>query len=53
MTWDTNNFATLSRTFEGGSATFGADSKGRIIDFGNVKNRYISINRKCSISWWS
>ena len=37
MTWDINNFATLSRTFEGGFVTFGDDSKGRIISFDNVK----------------
>ena len=30
MTWDINNFTTLSRYMEGGSVTFGDDSKGTI-----------------------
>ena len=37
MTWDINNFATLSRSKEGGTVTFGDDSKGHIIGYGNVK----------------
>ena len=37
MTWDINNFATLSRYHEGGTVTFGGDSKGKIIDIGNIK----------------
>ena len=37
MTWDINNFATLSRSKKGGSVTFGDDSKGHIIGYGNVK----------------
>ena len=37
MTWDINNFATLSRYVEGGTVTFGDDSKGTIIDIGNIK----------------
>ena len=37
ITWDVNNFTTLSRMFEGGTIIFGEDSKGRIIGFGNIK----------------
>jgi len=37
MTWDINNFATLSRYQEGGTITFGDDSKGNIIGIGNIK----------------
>ena len=37
MTWDINNFATLSRYVEGGTVTFGDDSKGNIIGIGNIK----------------
>ena len=36
MTWD-NNFATLSRYHEGGTITFGDDSKGKIICISNIK----------------
>ena len=37
MTWDINNFVTLSRYQEGGTVTFGDDSKGNIIGIGNSK----------------
>ena len=37
MTWDINNFATLSRYHEGGIATFRDDSKRNIIGIGNIK----------------
>ena len=37
MTWDINNFATLSRYHEGGTVTFGDDVKEKIIGIGNVK----------------
>ena len=37
MTWDINNFATLSRYVEGGTVTFRDDSKGTIIGIGNIK----------------
>ena len=37
MTWDINNFITLSRYVEGGTVTFGDDSKGTIIGIGNIK----------------
>ena len=37
MTWDTNNFATLSRYQEGGTITFKDDSKSNIIGIGNIK----------------
>ena len=37
MTWDINNFATLSRYHEGGTVTFGDDSKDKIIGIGNIK----------------
>ena len=37
MTWDINNFATQSRYHEGGTLTFGDDSKGNIIGIGNIK----------------
>ena len=37
MTWNINNFATLSRYHEGGTVTFGDDSKGKIIGIGNIK----------------
>jgi len=32
-----NNFATLSRYYEGSTVTFGNDSKGKIIGIGNIK----------------
>ena len=38
MTWDINNFATLSRYQEGGIVTFGDDSKGKIVSIGNIKD---------------
>ena len=37
MTWDINNFTTLSRYMEGGTVTFGDDSKGNIIGIGNIQ----------------
>ena len=37
MTWNINNFATLSRYQESGTVTFGDDSKGNIISIGNTK----------------
>jgi len=37
MTWDINNFATLSRYHKGGTVTFGDDSKGKIIGIGNIQ----------------
>ena len=37
MTWDINNFVTISRYHEGGTVTFGDDSKGKIIGIGNIK----------------
>ena len=37
MTWDINNFATLSRYHECGTVTFGDVSKGKIIGLGNIK----------------
>ena len=37
MTWDVNFFQTLSRKENGGTVTFGDDSKGKIIGVGNVK----------------
>jgi len=37
MTWSINNFATLSSYHEGGTVTFGDDSKGNIINIGNIK----------------
>ena len=37
MTWDINNFTTLSRYHKGGTVTFGDDSKGKIIGTGNIK----------------
>ena len=37
MTWDINNFATLSRYHEGGTVTFGDDTKGKINGIGNIK----------------
>jgi len=37
MTWDINNIATLSRYHEGGTVTFRDNSKGKIIDIGNIK----------------
>ena len=37
MTWDINNFATLSRYHEGGTVTFGDDSKGKIIGISNIQ----------------
>ena len=38
MTWDINNFTTLSRYVEGGTVTFGDDSKSTIIGIGNIQN---------------
>ena len=37
MTWDINNFATLSRYHEGGTIIFGDDSQGKIVGIGNIK----------------
>ena len=37
MTWDINNFTTLSRYHEGGTITFKDDSKGKIVGMGNIK----------------
>jgi len=37
MTWHIDNFATLSRSSEGGTVTFRDDSKGKIIGIGNIK----------------
>ena len=37
MTWDINNFVTLSRYHEGATVTFGDHSKGNIIGIGNIK----------------
>ena len=37
MTWDINNFTTLLRYLEGGTVTFGDDSKGKIIGIVNIK----------------
>jgi len=37
MTWNINNFATLSRYHEGDTVTVGDDSKERIISIGNIK----------------
>ena len=37
MTWDINNFPTLSRYVEGGTITFGDDAKGTFIGIGNIK----------------
>ena len=37
MTWDINNFATLSRYVEGSTVTFGDDSKSKIVGIGNIK----------------
>ena len=37
MTWDINNFATLSRYQKGGTVTFGDDFKGKIVGIGNIK----------------
>ena len=37
MTWNINNFATLSRYHKGGIVTFGDDSKGKIVGIGNNK----------------
>ena len=37
MTWDINNFASLSRYHEGGTVTFGDDSKEKIVGIGNIK----------------
>jgi len=37
MTWDINNFVTLSRYNEGGTITFRDDSKGKIVGIGNIK----------------
>ena len=37
MTWDINNFTTLSRYHEGDTITFRDDSKDKIIGTGNIK----------------
>src|ERR1700722_13918923 len=37
MTWDVNYFQTLSSICDGGTVTFGDNSKGRIIGIGNVQ----------------
>ena len=37
MTWDINNFTTLSMYVEGGTVTFRDDSKGTIIGIGNIQ----------------
>jgi len=37
MTWDINNFTALSKYHEGGTVTFGDDSKRKIIGIGNIK----------------
>jgi len=37
MTWDINNFTTLSRYIEDGTVTFGDDSKGTIVGIGNIQ----------------
>ena len=37
MTWDINNFATLSRYYEGGTIIFGDDSKEKIISLDNIQ----------------
>jgi len=37
MTWDINNFVTLSRYHEGDTVTFRDDSKGKIVSIGNIK----------------
>ena len=37
MAWDINNFVTLSRSNEGGTITFGDNSKGKIICICNIK----------------
>ena len=37
MTWDINNFATLSRYHEGDTVTFGDDSNGKIISISYIK----------------
>ena len=37
MTWDINNFANLSRYHEGGTVTFGDDSRGKFVGIGNIK----------------
>jgi len=37
MTWNINNFATLSKYHEGDTITFGDDSKGKIIGICNIK----------------
>jgi len=37
MTWDINNFASLSRYREGVTVAFRDNSKGKIIGIGNVK----------------
>jgi len=34
MTWDINNFATLSKYHEGGTVTFRDESKSKIVDIG-------------------
>ena len=37
MTWDVNNFVSLSRKIDGGTVTFGDDSKGKIICNDNIQ----------------
>ena len=37
MTWNINNFVTLSRYHEGDTVTFRDDSKGKIVSIGNIK----------------
>ena len=37
MIWDINNFTILSRYDEGGTVTFGDDSKSKIIVISNIK----------------
>ena len=37
MTWDIDNFATLSTYNEGGTITFRDDSKGKIVGICNIK----------------
>jgi len=37
MTWDINNFVTLSRYHEDGTITFRDNFKGKIIGIGNIK----------------
>ena len=37
MTWDINNFTTLSRYHENDTVTFGDASKDQIVDIDNIK----------------